>query len=87
MRELLAPGRSIGLHATDTDAHWLLDLTGALIAWRRADEPATVAIRGPVTDLLLTIYRGRPPTRLAMTGDAKLVDVWIGAGRFRIRAQ
>ena len=28
MRELLAPGRTIGLHATDTDAHWLLDLTG-----------------------------------------------------------
>lgn len=28
MRELLAPGRTIGLHAADTDAHWLLDLTG-----------------------------------------------------------
>jgi uncharacterized protein (TIGR03083 family) len=53
MRELLAPGRTIGLHATDADAHWLLDLTGALIAWRRTDEPATVAVRGPVTDLLL----------------------------------
>jgi uncharacterized protein (TIGR03083 family) len=34
MRELLAPGRTIGLHATDTDAHWLLDLTGDVIAWR-----------------------------------------------------
>jgi uncharacterized protein (TIGR03083 family) len=77
MRELLAPGRSIGLHATDTDTHWLLDLTGALIAWRRADESATVEIRGPVTDLLLTIYRRRPPTGLAVAGDAKLVDFWL----------
>jgi hypothetical protein len=53
MRELLAPGHTIGLHATDTDAHWLLDLTGDVIAWRRADEPAAAEIRASVTDLLL----------------------------------
>ena len=54
------PARTIGLHATDTDAHWLLDLTGDVIAWRRADEPAAAEIRAPVTDLLLAIYRRRP---------------------------
>jgi uncharacterized protein (TIGR03083 family) len=77
MRELLAPGRTIGLHATDTDAHWLLDLTGDVIAWRRADEPAAVEVRAPVTDLLLMIYRRRPVARLDVTGDAKLVDFWL----------
>lgn len=77
MRELLAPGRTIGLHATDTDAHWLLDLTGNVIAWRRADEPATAVIRGPVTELLLAIYRRRPVTGLDISGDAKLVDFWL----------
>jgi uncharacterized protein (TIGR03083 family) len=75
MRELLAPGRTIGLHATDTDAHWLLDLTGDVIAWRRADEPAAAEIRGPVTDLLLTVYRRRPVS--CVTGDATLVDFWL----------
>jgi uncharacterized protein (TIGR03083 family) len=77
MRELLAPGRTIGLHATDTDAHWLLDLTGDVIAWRRADEPAVAEIRAPVTDLLLAIYRRRPVAGLDVTGDAKLVDFWL----------
>jgi uncharacterized protein (TIGR03083 family) len=77
MRELLAPGRTIGLHATDTDAHWLLDLTGDVIAWRRADERAAAEIRGPVTDLLLAIYRRRPVSRLDVTGDATLVDFWL----------
>jgi uncharacterized protein (TIGR03083 family) len=77
MRELLAPGRTIGLHATDTDAHWLLDLTGDTIAWRRADEPAAVAIRAPVTNLLLTIYRRRPASGVDVTGDAALVAFWL----------
>jgi uncharacterized protein (TIGR03083 family) len=77
MRELLAPGRTIGLHATDTDAHWLLDLTGDVIAWRRADERTAAEIRGPVTDLLLAIYRRRPVCRLDVTGDGTLVDFWL----------
>jgi uncharacterized protein (TIGR03083 family) len=77
MRELLAPGRTIGLHATDADAHWLLDLTGDAIAWRRADEPAAAEVRGPVTDLLLAIYRRRPVNGLQVSGDANLVDFWL----------
>jgi uncharacterized protein (TIGR03083 family) len=77
MRELLGPDRTIGLHATDTDAHWLLDLTGDAITWRRSDEPAAAEIRGQVTDLLLTIYRRRPVAGLAVAGDAGLVDFWL----------
>lgn len=77
MRELLAPGRTIGLHATDTDAHWLLDLTGDVIAWRPADEPAAVEVRASATDLLLVIYRRRPVAGLDVTGDANLVDFWL----------
>jgi len=57
MRELLGPGRTIGLHATDAGTDWLLDLTGDTITWRRADEPAAADLRGPVTDLLMVIYR------------------------------
>jgi hypothetical protein len=77
MRELLGPGRTVGLHATDADAHWLLDLTGNVIAWQRADKQAAAEIRAPVTDLLLTIYRRRRVAGLDVTGDAKLVDFWL----------
>src|SRR5215208_4413677 len=77
MRELLAPGRTVGLHATDVDAHWLLDLTGDVIAWRRADEPAAAEIHAPVTDLLLTVYRRRPVDGLQVSGDAALIDFWL----------
>jgi len=82
MRELLAPGRTIGLHATDTDAHWLLDLTGDVIVWRRADEAAAAEIRAPTTDLLLTIYRRRSVAGLDITGDAPLIDFWLERVRF-----
>jgi hypothetical protein len=77
MRELLGPGRTVGLHATDADAHWLLDPTGDVIAWQRADKQAAAEIRAPVTDLLLTIYRRRRVAGLDVTGDAKLVDFWL----------
>jgi uncharacterized protein (TIGR03083 family) len=77
MRELLAPGRSIGLHATDLDAHWLLDLTGDVIAWRRADEAATADVRAPVTDLLLMIYRRRRVSGLTVNGDDELLHFWL----------
>ncbi len=77
MRELLGPGRTIGLHATDTADHWVMDFTGDAIAWRRADEPTTAELRGPVTDLLLTLYRRLPASAVEVRGDAGFVDFWM----------
>jgi uncharacterized protein (TIGR03083 family) len=77
MRELLSPGRSIGLHATDTDEHWLLDLTGEVITWRRGDVPTSAGLRGTVTDLLLVLYRRSPASAVEVVGDAGLVDFWL----------
>ena len=77
MRELLGPGRTIGLHATDSDTDWVLDFTGDAITWRRADEPAAADVHATVTDLLLMMYRRRPVTGLRVTGDAGLVDFWL----------
>jgi uncharacterized protein (TIGR03083 family) len=76
MRELLGPGRTIGLHATDTDDHWVLDFTGEAIAWRHGDEETAAALRGPVTDLLLALYRRRPVASVDVLGDAELIDFW-----------
>lgn len=83
MRDLLGPGRTLHFHATDTApetaAEWLVDLTGEAITWRRAHEKAAVAVRGPVTDLLLVIYKRRSPRAegIEILGDEKLLDFWL----------
>jgi uncharacterized protein (TIGR03083 family) len=83
MRELLGPGRTLHFHATDTEpeaaAEWVVDLTGEVITWRRAHEKAAVAVRAPLTDLLLTVYRRLPVDREAVEvlGDRELLDFWL----------
>jgi uncharacterized protein (TIGR03083 family) len=83
MRELLGPDRTLHFHATDTPqdagAEWLVDLTGDAITWRRSHEKATVAVRGPLVDLLLLIYKRRPVdgVDVEVLGDAALLDFWL----------
>lgn len=85
-RELLGPGRTLHFHATDTEpdvgAEWVVDLTGETIAWRRAHEKAAVAVRAPLADLLLLIYRRRPAEGLDVLGDAGLLDFWLARVAF-----
>lgn len=82
-RELLGPGRTLHFHATDTApeaaAEWVVDLTGDVIVWRRAHEKAAVAVRGPLTDLLLLIYRRRPPRgrNIEVIGAEDLLHFWL----------
>jgi len=83
MRELLGRDRTLHFHATDTDAgdaaEWVADLTGDVLAWRRAHEKCAVAVRGPVVELLLVVYRRRSPGdgTVEVLGDAKLLDFWL----------
>lgn len=83
MRELLGPGRTPHFHATDTApeaaAAWVVDLTGDAIVWRRAHEKAAVAVRGPLTDLLLVIYKRRPAhgEDIEVLGDVGLLEFWL----------
>lgn len=87
-RALLGPGRTVHLHATDTpaglDAEWVVDLTGAVPTWRRAHEKSAVAVRGPLTDLLLLVYRRRrvEETGAEVFGDRDLLDSWLAANAF-----
>lgn len=83
IRELLGPGRTVHLHATDMPpeaaAEWLIDLTGDTITWRRARADAAVSVGGPLTDLLLVLYK-RLPVRsdgIEIAGDAALLDFWL----------
>jgi uncharacterized protein (TIGR03083 family) len=78
-RELLGPGRTLHFHATDAEGEWVIDLTGELIEWRRGHEKCAVAVRGPLTELLLVLYRRRPVTTegVEVLGDAKLLDFYL----------
>lgn len=86
--ELRAPGSSLHLHATDTpaelNAEWLVELPDDGIIWRRGHEKATVALRGPLTDVLLAFY-GRLPLDapgLDVLGDRELLDLWLEKATF-----
>ncbi|MFH8409628.1 maleylpyruvate isomerase family mycothiol-dependent enzyme [Streptomyces sp. NPDC018019] len=84
MREVLGPGRTLRFRATDaapeTAADWLVDLAGAAITWRRApQEEAAVTVCGPLTDLLLVVYRRLPADSpgIRISGDRELLDLWL----------
>lgn len=79
---LLGPGRTVHLHATDADAELLIDLTGAAPVVRHDHEKAAVALRGPVVELVLTVYRRRPLEGLEVFGDADLLAELLERVRF-----
>jgi uncharacterized protein (TIGR03083 family) len=83
MAELRRPGESIHLHATDAEAglpsEWLIELGGDGFTWRHGHERATVALRGPLADVLLVFYRRLPADidRVEVIGQAELLDFWL----------
>ena len=71
------------LHAADTEAglaaEWLIELGTDGFTWRRGHEKATVALRGPLSDVLRVFYRRLPADseRVEVVGDAALRDFWL----------
>ncbi|QKW09473.1 maleylpyruvate isomerase family mycothiol-dependent enzyme [Streptomyces sp. NA04227] len=86
--ELRGAGRSIHLHATDApeglDAEWLIDFEEEGFTWRRDHAKATVALRGPLTEVLLAFYRRQAPASggLEVLGDRALLDFWLERASF-----
>lgn len=79
---LLGPGRTVHLHATDAPAEFVIDLTGPRPVVREGHEKAAVALRGPVFELVLAVYRRRPVEGLDVFGDAELLDLFLDRVRF-----
>ncbi|MFH8338097.1 maleylpyruvate isomerase family mycothiol-dependent enzyme [Streptomyces sp. AM6-12] len=81
--ELRAPGRSIHLHATDAgpelNAEWLVEMGEDGVSWRRGHEKATVALRGPLTSVLLAFYRRLPldTPGLDVVGERAVLEFWL----------
>ncbi|MEV6836175.1 maleylpyruvate isomerase family mycothiol-dependent enzyme [Streptomyces sp. NPDC051133] len=82
-RELRGPRRSIHLHATDTapelNAEWLVEVGEDGVGWRRGHEKATVALRGPLTPVLLAFYRRLPldTPGLEVLGEREVLEAWL----------
>lgn len=82
------PIRSIHLHATDADpglnAEWLLEFGAEGVRWRRGHEKAAVALRGPLTSVLLAFYRRLPldSPELEVLGERELLEFWLQRATF-----
>lgn len=66
------------------NAEWLVELTEGGVVWRRGHEKATVALRGPLTDVLLAFYRRLPldSPELEVLGERELLDFWLERATF-----
>lgn len=84
---LLGPGRSLRLMATDAHVTWHVDLAGPEVTWTRdgADCPAAVTVRGPLTGLLLMLYRRRDVPEFDVDGDGGLLEQWLWRTGFWLR--
>jgi uncharacterized protein (TIGR03083 family) len=77
------PAGSIHLHATDTapevPSEWLIELGSPTFTWRHAHEQATVAVRGPVADVLRVACRRLPPDAdgVEVLGDREVLEAWL----------
>ena len=86
--ELRGSGRSLHLHATDAppelNAEWLVELSEDGFTWRRGHEKATVALRGPLADVLLAFYRRAPldDGRVEVLGERELLEFWLERATF-----
>lgn len=79
---LVGPGNTVHLHATDVDCELVIDLTGPMPAVREGHEKAAVALRGPVVELVLAVYRRRSVEGLEVFGDRELLDRFLASARF-----
>ncbi|MFE2054940.1 maleylpyruvate isomerase family mycothiol-dependent enzyme [Streptomyces sp. NPDC059446] len=83
--ELRGGGRSLHLHATDVPgAEWLIEFGEDGFTWSHAHGKATVALRGPLTGLMLAFNRRQKPDEggLDVLGDRELLDFWLERSSF-----
>jgi uncharacterized protein (TIGR03083 family) len=62
----------------------IVELTDDVLVWRRGHEKATVALRGPLTAVLLAFYRRLPldSPELAVLGERELLEFWLERATF-----
>jgi hypothetical protein len=79
VRSLRGSGERLHLAATDAAAEWVITLEPEGFGFVEAGpgNGAEVRVEGAAVDLYLAIWGRRPASRLAVTGDAALLDRWL----------
>jgi len=67
--------RTLHLHATDTEAEWLVRLD-EVVEVRREHAPADCTVSAPASDLYLLLWNRRTPEGLDVEGDASVLSFW-----------
>ncbi|RRQ82770.1 maleylpyruvate isomerase family mycothiol-dependent enzyme [Streptomyces griseofuscus] len=86
--DLHGPARTLHLHTTDAapelNAEWLVEMDESGVSWRRGHEKATVALRGPLTSVLLAFYRRLPldAPGLEVVGERAVLEFWLENSSF-----
>ncbi|WP_307874616.1 maleylpyruvate isomerase family mycothiol-dependent enzyme [Frankia nepalensis] len=80
----LEDGNTLTLTATDSDAIWSVTRSGGTVAWTGVPAAATVTVSGAAVDLYLLALRriSADNTRLAISGDPKVLDTWLDRTAF-----
>ncbi|MGW6930366.1 maleylpyruvate isomerase family mycothiol-dependent enzyme [Lentzea sp. NPDC054927] len=68
--------------AADSGAEWTVDLSGDAPRVTPGEEKWDVAVRGPAIELVLALYQRRGVEGLEVTGDAGLLEKFLGTMRF-----
>ncbi|MCP5029285.1 MAG: maleylpyruvate isomerase family mycothiol-dependent enzyme [Actinomycetia bacterium] len=75
-------GETVHLHATDIDGEWLATFTPEGVTCEHTHAKGDVAVRGPASDLLLTLWSRRDLNGLEVFGDRTLIERWQAAANF-----
>ena len=75
--------RTISVHATDTDDHWLVEMSPRGIATTTDSTQGNVALAGSANDLYLALWNRGDDRSIAVSGDAGVLDLWRREYRIR----
>jgi uncharacterized protein (TIGR03083 family) len=79
----IASPQAMVVHAEDTDDRWHVTIGPDGISTRRGDGPADVTLSGEASDLYLVLWNRGGDSRISISGNRELVDVWHANNRIR----
>lgn len=68
--------RTLGVHTTDTGAHWHLTVSDEPVAAERSDKAADATLRGPAAEVYLALWNRLPLNKVDAGGDVEPLASW-----------
>jgi uncharacterized protein (TIGR03083 family) len=73
----------VHVHAEDTDEHWYLTIGPERTEMSRHGDHADLTLTGTAADLYVLLWNRTPDSKITMSGNTDLMDLWHG--NFRVR--